>query len=238
MDTPIPAAEVWEVIWLTLKVSVWCVLLDLPVALACGWLLARKQFPGKLLLDGLLHLPLVLPPVTVGYLLLLLLGTRGWLGQYLAAWFGWHLVFTWPAAAIAAAVVSFPLMLRTIRVAFELSDPGLEAAARTLGAGPWRTLATITLPLALPGIIAGALLAFARSLGEFGATITFAGNIAGSTRTLPLAIYTYMQSPAGDDAVRELALISVVIALLALGGAEWWTRRARQLSRTRPGGAP
>lgn len=218
-----------DAVLLSLRVSVWAVGGSLPVALLCAWLLARRQFPGKILLDGLVHLPLVLPPVVVGYLLLLLLGRKGPVGSLLLDWFGITLAFTWEGAAVAAAVVSFPLLVRALRVSLETLDPGLEAAARTLGAGPIRVFLTVTLPLMAPGLIGGAILGFARSLSEFGATITFVSNIPGQTRTLPVALYTAAQTPGGDWAALRLCILSVVLAFLALLGSEglsrWLKRR-------------
>lgn len=190
-----------------------------------GWLLARCNFHGKSLLDALVHLPLVLPPVVTGYLLLLLLGRKGLIGAPLEAWFGLHIAFTWIGAAIAASVMAFPLMVRAVRLAIEMTDRETEDAARTLGANPLRVLLTVTLPLAAPGILAGLVLAFARSLGEFGATITLAGNIPGESRTLPVAIYSYSQMPDGDASVQRLVLISVAVSVLALLGSEWLARR-------------
>ena len=190
-----------------------------------AWLLARKQFYGKVLLDALIHLPLVLPPVVVGYLLLMCFGRRGWIGGWLHENFGIDIAFTWKAAAIAAAVMGFPLLVRAVRLAIELVDVRIEQAARTLGASPWRVFFTITLPLSLPGVLAGAVLAFARSLGEFGATITFAGNIEGVTRTLPVAVFTYTQVPGGDGPAMRLVLISVALSLIALVGSELLARR-------------
>ena len=190
-----------------------------------AWLLARKQFYGKVLLDALVHLPLVLPPVVVGYLLLMCFGRRGWIGGWLHENFGIDIAFTWKAAAIAAAVMGFPLLVRAVRLAIELVDVRIEQAARTLGASPWRVFITITLPLSLPGVLAGAVLAFARSLGEFGATITFAGNIEGVTRTLPVAVFTYTQVPGGDGPAMRLVLISVALSLIALVGSELLARR-------------
>ena len=219
------AAE-WEVLGLSLRVAVACVLLSLPPAVAVGWLLARREFRGKLLVDGLCHLPLVLPPVVTGYLLLVLFGNRGLLGPWLAS-LGLSLAFDWKGAAVASALVAFPLSLRAVRLAIEEVDPRLEGVARTLGAGPLRVFFTVTLRLAAPGLWVGALLAFARSLGEFGATITFVANIAGQTRTIPAAIYTFLNQPGGEDAALRLVWISVAVSLAALLGSEWAARRAR-----------
>jgi molybdate transport system permease protein len=213
---------------LSLQVGVWAVLGSLLPALAVAWLLARCHFPGKLLLDGLVHLPLVVPPVVVGYLLLILLGRNGPLGTLLNSWFGVTLAFTWQGAAVAAGVMGFPLMVRAMRLSLETVDTRLEAAARTLGAPPWEVFATVTLPLMAPGVLTGAILGFARALGEFGATITFVSNIPGETRTLPLALYTFTQTPDGEIAALRLAVISVVLALLALGGSELLARRLQK----------
>ena len=217
-----------EALGLSLRVAVWSVGCSLPFGLAVGWLLARRDFPGKILLDGLVHLPLVLPPVAVGYVLLVLLGRNGWLGMWLRDWFGITVAFTWKGAAVAAAVMAFPLMVRAIRLSMEAVDRRLEAAAGTLGAGPVRVFCTVTLPLALPGLLTGAVLAFARSLGEFGATITFVSNIAGETRTLPLALYTLIQRPGGEAGAIRLAVVSIVIALAALVASELIARRVHR----------
>lgn len=201
---------------LSVKVGLLSCLGSLPFALAVGWFLARRQFPGKALVDGLVNLPLVMPPVATGYLLLLVLGRRGFLGRPLDAWFGVTIPFSLAAPVIASAIVSFPLVVRAIRVAVEMVDPGLEEAAETLGAGPLRRFLTITAPLAFPGILGGAVLGFARSLGEFGATITFAGNLDGVTRTLPLAVHTMMQVPGQEASAFRLVLVSIAVSLLAL----------------------
>ena len=219
--------EEWTILTLSLQVAFFCVAITLPPAIALGWLLARRDFPGKLLLDGLFHLPLVLPPVVTGYLLLLLFGRRGLFGPALDA-LGLNLAFDWKGAVIASAVVAFPLVLRAVRLSIEEVDVRLERVARTLGASPLRAFCTITLRLAAPGLLVGALLAFARSLGEFGATITFVSNISGQTRTIPLAIYTYLNQPGGEEAATRLVIVSVVISLAALVGSEWASRRARK----------
>ena len=216
----------WDVLGLSRRVALASVGLSLPPAIAMGWLLARREFRGKLLLDGLCHLPLVLPPVVTGYVLLLAFGRRGWFGPVLDA-LGVTLAFDWKGAVLASAVVAFPLALRAVRLAIEEVDPRLEGVARTLGAGPWRVFFTVTLRLAAPGLWVGALLAFARSLGEFGATITFVANIAGQTRTIPAAIYTFLNQPGGEDAALRLVWISVAVSLAALLGSEWAARRAR-----------
>jgi len=218
--------EELEVLLLSLRVAFWSVFVSLPVAVAVGYVLARASFPGKTLFDAAVHLPLVLPPVVVGYFLLLLFGRRGPVGEILEHWFGIVLAFRWTGAALAAGVMGFPLMVRAIRLSLETVDRKLEAAASTLGAGGVGVFLTVTLPLALPGVITGALLSFARSLGEFGATITFVSNIPGETRTLPLAIYTYTQTPAGDAAALRLSAIAVLLSLAALYVSEVMVRRA------------
>jgi molybdate transport system permease protein len=218
------AAE-WEIVALSLRVGVVATVVALPPAFALAWALARRDFPGRFLLDGLVHLPLVLPPVVTGWLLLLAFGRNGALGSLLAECCDVVVAFRWTGAAIAAAVMALPLMVRSLRLSLEAVDRRLENAARTLGAGPARVFFTITLPLAAPGILAATVLGFARSLGEFGATITFVSNIPGETRTLPLAIYSAMQLPDGDRLVMRLSLVSIALALLALGVAESLLRR-------------
>ena len=217
--------EEWTVLGLSAKVAIGCAAAVAIPGIACGWLLARTRFRGKTLVDAVLHAPLVMPPVVTGYLLLMLLGRKGILGEALFRYFGITAAFTWKAAVIASAVMGFPLMVRAVRIAMEMADPKLEATARTLGAGPLRTFMTVTLPLARPGIITGLVLAFARSLGEFGATIVFAGNIQGETRTLPLAIYSYMQIPGGDASAFRLVLVSILLSLGALVVSEFISRR-------------
>ncbi len=214
-----------EALGLSLRVAFWSVTLSLPLGLLAAWALARWQFYGKTLLNGLIHLPLVLPPVVVGYGLLVLFGRKGPLGAWLYETLGITLAFTWRGAALAAAVMAFPLMVRAMRLSLEAVDRRLEAAARTLGAGPLNVFLTVTLPLMAPGILAGAILAFARSLGEFGATITFVSNIPGETRTLPIALYTLIQTPDGEAGALRLALISVAVALAALAASEIIARR-------------
>lgn len=215
-----------DVLFLSLRVAGVCVLVSMPPAVGLGWLLARREFFGKTLLDGLCHLPLVLPPVVTGYLLLALCGRRGPLGPLLEA-VGLQLAFDWKGAVLASAVVGFPLVLRAVRLGIEAVDPRLERVARTLGASPWRVFFGVTLRLAAPALWVGALLSFARSLGEFGATITFVSNIAGETRTLPLAVYTYLNQPGGEAAAWRLVLVSVAVSLAALVLSEWSTRRMR-----------
>ena len=213
---------------LSLKVAVVAMLTSLPVGIACAWILARLKFPGKALLDSLIHLPLVLPPVVVGYLLLVSMGRKGFIGEHLYDWFGISFSFSWRGAALAAAIVSYPLMVRAIRQSFEQVDLRLEQAARTLGASRLRVFMTITLPLATPGIISGMVLAFARSLGEFGSTITFVSNIPGETRTIPLAMYSFIETPGAEAQAFRLCAISVIIALLSLMASEWLNRKAQQ----------
>jgi molybdate transport system permease protein len=227
--SPLPSSAELEALRLSLEVAARSVVFSLPLAVLTAWILTRARFPGRTLFDAFVHLPLVLPPVAVGYVLLLLLGTHGPLGGWLRAHFGIQLPFTTAGAALATAVMGFPLMVRAIRLSLENVDRGLEAAARTLGAAPLDRFLTITLPLMLPGILAGAVTAFAAGLGEFGAVITFAANIPGVTRTLPLALYTAMQSPDGDAAALRLALLSLALGLAGLLAAEFLVRRVRRL---------
>ena len=215
-------------LFLSLKVAVVSVLVCLPFGLGAAWLLARKEFFGKAIIDALFHLPLVVPPVVVGYLLLLLFGRSGLIGAWLYEQFSVSIAFTWKGAAIAAAVMAFPLMVRAMRLSLEAVDRRLEAAARTLGASRLRVFTTITLPLMAPGIIVGIVLAFARALGEFGATITFVSNIPGETQTLPLALYSLAQTPEGEIGAMRLALIAVAVALIALIVSEWLAKRISQ----------
>jgi len=214
------------IILLSLKVAFVAVALSLPPAVVVAYVLARGRFPGKSLVDAVVHLPLVLPPVVVGFALLVLFGKRGPIGSWLDAWFGVVFAFRWTGAALASAIMGFPLMVRAIRLSIEAIDRRYEVAARTLGGSRAWVFASITLPLALPGIITGTLLSFARGLGEFGATITFVSNIPGETQTLPLAIYTFTQVPAGDAQALRLSLIAVLLSVLALAASEWLTRRA------------
>ena len=214
-----------EALKLSLWVSFWAVAGSLPLGVLVAWLLARLEFPGKSIIDGLIHLPLVLPPVVIGYLLLVGFGRRGILGVWLHDLTGISLAFNWKGAALAAAVMAFPLMVRAVRLSIEGVDRGVEAAARTLGAGPVWVFFTITLPLVTPGILTGLILAFARSLGEFGATITFVSNIKGETQTLPLALYTLTQMPGGEVGAMRLCILSVVIAMAALVASEGLARR-------------
>ncbi|MBC6439991.1 MAG: molybdate ABC transporter permease subunit [Rhodospirillales bacterium] len=217
-----------EALKLSLRVGFWAVLGSLPLGLLVAWLLARVAFPGRTIVNGIVHLPLVLPPVVVGYLLLVLLGRNGPIGSVLQSWFGWTFAFTWQGAAVASAVVAFPLMVRAIRLGLDLVDRRLETAARTLGAARIDAFWSVTVPLVLPGILTGAVLAFARSIGEFGATITFASNIPGQTRTLPLALYTATQTPGGDEGALRLVLISCILAFAALAASELLARRVQR----------
>ncbi|HJO86787.1 MAG TPA: molybdate ABC transporter permease subunit [Rhodospirillales bacterium] len=223
-----PTALELEALCLSLKVALWSVLITLPLGLLFAWILARKDFYGHALLNGIIHLPLVLPPVVVGFFLLSLLGRQGPVGAFLHDAFGLTVAFTWQGAAIASSIMSFPLMVRAIRLSIENVDSGLEAAARTLGASPFRVFYSITLPLISPGILAGIILAFARSLGEFGATITFVSNIPGETRTLPLAIFSLVQTPSGDAGALRLVVFSIILALAALLIAEYLAARAKR----------
>ena len=211
---------------LSLKVAFWSVAASLPVAVAFAWLLSRRNFPGKSLLDAVVHLPLVLPPVVIGYFLLILFGRRGPIGAFLDEYFGITFAFRWTGAALACAVMGLPLLIRAVRQSLDAVDRGLEAAAATLGASPAWVFASVTLPLILPGIVTGMLLSFARSLGEFGATITFVSNIPGETQTLPLAIYTFTQVPGGDAQAMRLCVLSIVLSLAALMASELLLRRA------------
>jgi len=215
---------------LSLRVGIASVLCSLPLGLAAAWLLARCRFPGKTLVDGVIHLPLVMPPVVVGYALLSLFGRRGIVGAWLFDKLGVSLAFNWKGAALASAVMAFPLLVRAIRLSLEAVDRRLEAAALTLGAGRLRVFLTVTLPLTAPGLLAGAILAFARSIGEFGATISFASNLPGLTQTLPLAFFSLIQQPGGEAAAARLTVISIVLSLAALVASELLARRiARKL---------
>ena len=221
----------WSAVELSLKVAFCSVWISLALALFFSWLLARRQFLGKSLVDGIIHLPLVVPPVVIGYLLLMTFGKGGFLGSWLYSSFGLTLSFKWEGAAVASAVMGFPLMVRSIRLSLENIDRKLELAARTLRAGPIRVFTTITLPLMAPGIATGIILAFARSLGEFGATITFVSNIPGETRTLPLALYTFTQAPDGDQMAIRITIISITLAFIALFVSEALARRATRHTR-------
>jgi len=217
-----------EAVRLSLKVAAVSVAASLPVGFALAWLLARRSFPGKTLLDAVVHLPLVLPPVVVGYFLLVLFGRRGPIGAWLEQTFGLIFAFRWTGAALACALMGLPLMVRAMRQSLEAIDRRLESAAATLGAGRFWVLASVTIPLSLPGIVTGMLLSFARSLGEFGATITFVSNIPGETQTLPLAIYTYTQVPGGDAQAMRLCVMAVLLSLAALLVSEIVVRRANR----------
>jgi molybdate transport system permease protein len=223
----------WQAVALSLRVSFWATLVSLPIGIFVAYALARWSFPGKQVLNGLVHLPLILPPVVTGYLLLVTFGRRGPVGGFLEEWFGIVFAFRWTGAALAAGVMAFPLMVRAIRLAIEAVDPRLEQAAGTLGASrPWVFL-TVTLPLILPGIVAGAILAFAKAMGEFGATITFVSNIPGQTQTLPSAIYTFLQIPGGESNAARLVLVAIAVAMGALLLSEWIGRAvARRISGT------
>ncbi len=216
--------EEWSAVTLSLKVSLWATLATLPFGLFIAYVLARKQFPGKQILNGLVHLPLILPPVVTGYLLLLTFGTQGPVGSVLSE-IGIVFAFRWTGAALAAGIMAFPLMTRAMRLSIEAVDPKLEEAAATLGASRFWVFATVTLPLILPGILAGAVLAFAKAMGEFGATITFVSNIPGQTQTLPSAVYAFLQVPGGESAAMRLVVVSVVVAMTALLLSEWIARR-------------
>lgn len=216
------------IVALSLRVAITSVLASLPLAIAIAYLLARASFPGKTLFDAIVHLPLVLPPVVVGFALLVLFGTHGPIGSVLDRWFGIVFAFRWTGAALASAIMGFPLMVRAIRLSFASVDRRLEVAGRTLGGSALFVFTTVSLPLALPGIITGMLLSFARGLGEFGATITFVSNIPGETQTLPLAIYAFTQQPDADIAALRLSIIAVVLSLVALACSEWLTRRVER----------
>ncbi len=216
----------WIAVQLSLRIAVTATLAALPFGIAVAWLLARKDFWGKSLLDGIVHLPLVLPPVVTGYLLLLSFGRKGVVGSFLEDYFGIVFSFRWTGAALACGVMGFPLLVRAARLSFEAIDRKLEDAAATLGADRARTFLTVTLPLALPGIIAGMVLCFAKALGEFGATITFVSNIPGETQTISAAIYTFLQVPGGEGAAGRLVIVAILIALAALVASEWLARRA------------
>lgn len=223
----------WRAVALSLRVSFWATLFSLPPGILVAYALARWSFWGKQVLNGLVHLPLILPPVVTGYLLLITFGRRGTVGQFLDQWFGIVFAFRWTGAALAAAVMAFPLMVRAIRLAIEAVDPKLEQAAGTLGASrPW-VFATVTLPMILPGVIAGAILAFAKAMGEFGATITFVSNIPGQTQTLPSAIYTFLQVPGGEAQAARLVAVAIAVAMAALLLSEWISRAvARRIAGT------
>jgi molybdate transport system permease protein len=216
--------EEWQAVALSLKVALWATLLSLPFGLLTAHALARWQFPGKALLNGVVHLPLIMPPVVTGYLLLMAFGRRGPIGTLLEDWFGIVIAFRWTGAVLAAAVMAFPLMVRAMRLAIEAVDPKLEQAASSLGANRFWIFVTVTLPLILPGILAGAVLAFAKATGEFGATITFVSNIPGQTQTLPLAIYSILQIPGGEAQAFRLVGVAIAVSMGALLLSEWLAR--------------
>jgi molybdate transport system permease protein len=218
----------WTAILLSLRVATVATLVATPIAVAVAWLLARREFWGKALLDAAIHLPLVLPPVVTGYLLLLTFGRRGAVGAWLAEHLGAVFAFRWTGAALACGIMSFPLLVRPIRLSIEAVDRRLEQTAATLGAAPWQVFLTVTLPLALSGVLAGMVLGFAKALGEFGATITFVSNIPGETQTISSAIYALIQTPDGDAAALRLVVVSVLLAMAALMASEWFARRATQ----------
>ena len=225
MEWLVLSPDEWNAVRLSLRVSFWATLASLPFGIATAFVLARREFWGKSLLNGLVHLPLILPPVVTGYILLLTFGRRAPVGSFLESAFGIVFSFRWTGAALACAVMAFPLMVRAIRLSIEAVDAKLEAAAGTLGASPAWVFATVTLPLILPGILAGTILAFAKAIGEFGATITFVSNIPGETQTLPSAIYTFTQVPGGETGALRLTLVSVAIAMIALVASEVMARR-------------
>lgn len=217
-----------DAIGLSVSVSVAAMLWSLPPAILVAWLLARKNFYGKSIVSGIIHLPLVLPPVVIGYLLLVAMGRRGFIGKYLYQWFDLSFAFSWRGAVLASAVVAFPLVVRSIRLSLESIDLKLEQAARTLGASAWRVFFSITLPLSLPGVLAGIVLGFARSLGEFGATITFVSNIAGETQTIPLAMYSFIQTPGAEEQAARLCLFAILLSLISLLLSEWLAKRMQK----------
>jgi molybdate transport system permease protein len=218
----------WTAILLSVRVALVATLISTPIGIAAAWLLARRDFWGKPVLDALIYLPLVLPPVVTGYLLLLTFGRRGLVGAWLADHLGIVFAFRWTGAALACGVMSFPLLVRPIRLSIEAIDKRLEQAAGTLGAAPWQVFTSVTLPLALPGVLAGMVLGFAKAIGEFGATITFVSNIPGETQTISAAIYSLIQTPDGDAAAARLVIVSIVIAMGALIASEFFARRAMQ----------
>ena len=219
------SAEEWQAVWLTLAVAARAVGLGLPLAVLSAWVLSRYRFPGRAVLNALVHLPMVLPPVVTGWLLLIVFGVRGPIGSLLQDWFGIRLVFTTAGASLACAVMTFPIMVRSVRLSLDSIDRGLEQAARTLGAGWLDRLVNVTLPLASPGILVGGVVGYATCLGEFGAVITFAANIPGQTQTLPLAIYAALQVPGGETKAAELSMVSLLLALVGLLSSEWISKR-------------
>ena len=219
------SAQEWEIVALSLRISLVAIAVTLPLAYGLAFVLARVNLPGKIVLDALVHLPLVIPPVVTGWILLNAFGNRGIIGAWLESAFGISFVFRWTGAALAGGIMALPLVVRAMRISIEAVDPRLEAAARTLGASRWRTFTRITIPLSLPGIVAGAVLGFARAIGEFGATITFVSNIPGQTQTLPLAIYAALQIPGHGASATRLAILSVAVSLLALLASEVLVRK-------------
>lgn len=226
-DLALTMAEM-EALWLSLKVGLIGVAVSLPLGILVAWALSRREFPGKFALDIAVHLPLVMPPVVTGYLLLLTFGNRGAVGGFLQYYFGFTFAFNWKGAALAAAIMGFPLLVRALRLSFDAVDRRLEQAARTLGASPFDTMRSITLPLVMPGLITGALLSFARGIGEFGATITFVANIPGETQTLPIALYSALQSPGGEIRAMRLLILSIILAVGALAASEVLAARMRR----------
>lgn len=221
--------EEWQAVALSARVALCATLVCLPLGIGAAYLLTRRRFPGRLILDAFVQMPMVLPPVVPGYLLLLLFGTQGPIGGWLKTHFGIVIAFTWQGAALASATMAFPLMVQPVRLALRMMDGRLEQAASTLGAPPWRVFFSVTLPLAIPGIITGAVLCFTRSLGEFGATMAFVGNIPGVTRTLPLAIYSYSHVPGGEAPALRLSILAILLALVALLASHLISRRAERL---------
>jgi molybdate transport system permease protein len=220
--------EEWTAILLSIRVAVIATIIATPIGIGVAWLLARRDFWGKAIVDAVIYLPLVLPPVVTGYLLLLTFGKRGLVGAWLAEHLGIVFAFRWTGAALACGVMSFPLLVRPIRLSIEAVDRRLEQASSTLGASPWKVFATVTLPLAMPGVLAGMVLGFAKAIGEFGATITFVSNIPSETQTISSAIYSLIQTPDGDAAASRLVIVSISIAVIALIASEWFARRATQ----------
>ena len=218
-------------IFLSLKIATIAVILALPFAIWVAWVLSRKQFWGKSILNGIVHLPLVLPPVVIGYLLLISMARRGVIGQYLWEWFNFSFSFSWKGAVLASMVMAFPLMVRSIRLALDAVDPKLEQAARTLGASPLKVFFTLNLPLSFSGIVAGAVLGFARSLGEFGATITFVSNIPNQTQTIPAALFTFIETPEGEMAAARLCMVAIAISLIALFCSEWLAEKQKRYAK-------
>jgi molybdate transport system permease protein len=223
---PSLSPDEWSALWISAKVALCCTLLCCPFGVLAGWLLAKREFRGKSLLDAFIYLPMVLPPVVPGYLLLVLFGSQGPIGHWLFEHLGIRLAFNWKGAVLASAVIAFPLMVQSVRLSIRLVDSRLEQAASSLGAAPWRVFFSVTLPLAVPGVVAGSILSFSRSLGEFGATMAFVGNIPGETRTIPLAIYSYTHLPGGEGPASRLIVLSVLLAFTSMLVANAITRRS------------